>query len=293
MTLVVPSREERGVGRFIQELVDPRPAISDAWWAVTNPRDRLMGRGRASNGQMAFPLGGRWAPKTPGLRAEALQRGDFVRNYRGNMELFGDEGRELGFFGLRGYNLRNEKDEIVASLQNLRMGRDETFIDQLYVDERYRKTPAMMDLLNIATRGGKLQPHGAIANPRLLEVMKRRFDPERQKLLKTVAKVKAPPPKKPTQLDHDIRKLRLEAEMGRFGSRQVTNRDIGHPLAPVRRPLPPRPEQSESALRVQRRAQAMRTRFAVQESRFDVYRRDIDRIRQTQNTYNPRRRGGV
>lgn len=46
---------------LIQSLIDPRPAISDAWWAVTNPVDRIMGRGRAANGQMAFPLGGRYA----------------------------------------------------------------------------------------------------------------------------------------------------------------------------------------------------------------------------------------
>lgn len=67
----------------------------------------------------------------------------------------------------------------------------------------------------------------------------RRFDPQRAKLLDTVNKVKNPPPRKPTQLDMDIRQLRIEAEAGR--GRQVTNRDVGHPLTPVRRPPTPRP----------------------------------------------------
>lgn len=80
----------------------------------------------------------------------------------------------------------------------------------------------------------------ALAKRRWMEHKQgQRFNPERQKVLDAVAKVKSPPKKKPTQLDADIRKLRLEAEMGH--GRQVTNRDIGHRLTPVSRPLPPRP----------------------------------------------------
>lgn len=44
--------------------------VDDAVWAFTNPVDRLMGKGRAEGGQMAFPLGGKkpsWKQrKTPG-----------------------------------------------------------------------------------------------------------------------------------------------------------------------------------------------------------------------------------
>jgi hypothetical protein len=226
----------QGVGEFF----DPRQQISDAYWSLTHPRDRVMGRGRSAGPHMnAFPLGGRWAPKTPGLRAEAVQSSDFIRNHKGQMELFGDEGNT---FGMRGYNLRNEQDEIVGSLMGRRMDRGQTYIDQLYVDPKYRKTGAMMDLVNIGTHGGKLKPRGALANPRLHKIVQRRFDPERAKVLDKVAKVKAPPkPKPPTQLDRDIHQLRVEAESGMMGRQQLVNRDVGHPLTPVRRPPPPRP----------------------------------------------------
>ena len=40
----------------VRETVDPRPLISDAYWSVTHPRDRIMGRGRARNQQMMFPF---------------------------------------------------------------------------------------------------------------------------------------------------------------------------------------------------------------------------------------------
>ena len=44
----------RGASRTLIE--DP---VSDAYWSFTHPIDRIMGRGRAENGQMMFPLGGR------------------------------------------------------------------------------------------------------------------------------------------------------------------------------------------------------------------------------------------
>lgn len=79
---------------------------------------------------------------------------------------------------------------------------------------------------------GSLDPYqyspAAVATQRI-----RRFEPQRAKLLDTIHKVRNPAPRKPTQLDMDIRKLRIEAEAGRIGTRQVTNRDIGHSLAPV------------------------------------------------------------
>lgn len=170
----------------IGDFFDPRPLISDVYWAATHPIDNLRGRGRAANPIMAIPLGGRWAPKTPGLRAEAAGRGDIIRNHRGQHDLQGSDITH----GMRSYNLRNEQDEIVGSLTGGRMDRKSTFIDSMFVDERYRKTPAMMDLLRLGTREGKLQPHGAIANPRLFKVLKRRFDPERAKVLDAVEKVK-------------------------------------------------------------------------------------------------------
>lgn len=269
-----------GIGKFLTELVDPRPAISDAYWAFTHPRDRIMGRGRAANGQMAFPLGGRWAPKTPGLRAEALERGDDWIDYMGDRAPFKAKGEYTTHDGRwieeppewqgalrRGYNLRNEKNEIVASGDRLmgsasrgggRLGNskrgDHVYVPSVWVREDYRKTGAARDLENLITHGGKFKPVGAYANDRLEAIMARRFDPERLKTLKAVAKVSdrraasatrrglSEPTQwrgSPSQLDNDIRKLRIEVEAGR--GRQVTNRDIGHPLTPVRRPPTPRP----------------------------------------------------
>lgn len=44
---------------MLAQLVNPAPAVSDAYWAVTHPVDRLAGRGRAENGQMMMPFGGK------------------------------------------------------------------------------------------------------------------------------------------------------------------------------------------------------------------------------------------
>ena len=66
----------------LKGMVDPRPAISDAYWVATHPIDRIMGRGRAANGQMAYPWGGKFPPKSfpvgpkeKGLRAVRLPVG--------------------------------------------------------------------------------------------------------------------------------------------------------------------------------------------------------------------------
>jgi hypothetical protein len=233
-------------------LIDPRPFVQGAYWSATHPRERLT-----QGGQMAYPLGGRYAPKTPGLRAESLQKGDDTMELLMEFDEFADTTKIGGMAepfhqdfgpGHRAYNLRNEKDEIVASasrraypgFQEDRKGH--AFVPHMWIREDYRKTPAIFDMYNLLSRGGKTPIHADFANKRLGEVVARRFNPERQKVLDKVAKVKAPPkPKKPTQLDRDIRQLRVEAESGMMGRQQLVNRDIGHPLTPVRRPPPPRP----------------------------------------------------
>src|ERR1044072_6819371 len=102
-------------------LIDHRQQISDAYWSLTHPIDRLQGEGRAENQMLAFPLGGRYAPRTPGLRAEALQAGDMTKMLGGVPDL---RTGELSVFegrvpqnakGERFYHLKNEDDEIVAS----------------------------------------------------------------------------------------------------------------------------------------------------------------------------------
>lgn len=264
--------------RAVAEFNDPRPFAKSVW-------DYKLGFGKSPPGQqimMAYPLGGRWAPKTPGTRLESLHYGDSYLNHEGRLTMrHGDSkrnpggtlpwgrtaGRDRELFdvsedefnhhveswegasdwlsasdpGFRAYNLIDEKsNKVIGSVSAARGKGRETMIPSLYVDPKYRKTGAMFDLVNAATHGGKLKPSGGIVNARLQRVFNRRFDPERQKVLDKVAKaVKPIPPKKPTQLDHDIRQLRLEAESGRRF--QVTNRDIGHPLTPVRRPVQPRP----------------------------------------------------
>lgn len=56
MPLLTPQPQRRNpLLEALVDTVDPRPALSDAWWSVTHPRDRVMGRGRAAGGQMMFP----------------------------------------------------------------------------------------------------------------------------------------------------------------------------------------------------------------------------------------------
>jgi hypothetical protein len=231
----------------VVDVFNPLPTAKAIW-------DYKLGFGKPYEGDpvMAFPLGGRWAPKTTGLRAEGLQKGDEWIDYVGDRDVFKSAAEaELapGWVqpGRRGYNLRNEKNEIVASGDAVRgigkKGRvaKETYAPSVWVREDYRKTGAFNDLINLISHGGKLEVRGEIQNPRLRALMERKTNPERLKTLRAVAKVATPKPKKPTQLDRDIRQLRVEAESGMMGRQQLTNRDIGHPLTPVRRPPPPRP----------------------------------------------------
>lgn len=53
MANVASERERQGFLDVLKALaVQP---VSDAYWAVTHPRDRVMGRGRAANPVMAWP----------------------------------------------------------------------------------------------------------------------------------------------------------------------------------------------------------------------------------------------
>lgn len=214
----------RAVGGFF----DPRQQVSDAYWALTHPRDRLMGRGRAANGSMAFPLGGRYASRNPNWQMESLHYGDEYLGYHGrpikrhgpnnrgesnvmratadpdlddfdpdawqealDEEFWSDTMNDFGDPGFRAYNLRDKNtNEVIGSVSRVRDRKDSAFIPSIYVKDKYRKTPAMLDLMNVATQGGKLKPHGGIINDRLQRVFDRRFNPEREKVLKAVTKVK-------------------------------------------------------------------------------------------------------
>jgi hypothetical protein len=241
-----------GLGSFLRDSIsglNPITQAQDTW----KYRPQVLGGEKYPGPPLAvMPLGGRWAPRTRGLRAEALQKGDEWIDYVGDRDVFKSAAEAelapgLVQPGRRGYNLRNEKNEIVASGDAVRgigkKGRvaKETYAPSVWVREDYRKTGAFNDLINLISHGGKLEVRGEIQNPRLRALMERKTNPERLKTLRAVAKVATPKPKKPTQLDRDIRQLRVEAESGMMGRQQLTNRDIGHPLTPVRRPPPPRP----------------------------------------------------
>jgi hypothetical protein len=58
-----PRDDDKKFLKLLASLVDPRPAVSDAYWSATHPVDRIMGRGRAEGGQMMFPFGGIKAPR--------------------------------------------------------------------------------------------------------------------------------------------------------------------------------------------------------------------------------------
>ena len=48
-------RAARKVGGALGAMVDPRQDISDMYWSLTHPVDRVMGRGRAEEQQMRWP----------------------------------------------------------------------------------------------------------------------------------------------------------------------------------------------------------------------------------------------
>jgi hypothetical protein len=135
-------------------------------------------QGQVQPGYLPFQggvrLGGKYAPRTPGLRAETLRTREPLVNFEGKPDWVSVTP------SYRAYNLRNEKDEIVASAerQSYPAGRQqsgEAFVPSMWVREDYRKTPAMMDLVNILSRGGKTPLRGTIANPRLRKIFEKRM----------------------------------------------------------------------------------------------------------------------
>jgi hypothetical protein len=151
----------------------------DALWSVMNPLDALTGKGRAANQAMAYPVFGRFGARTPGLRAETLQVGDPRVSFDG-WETTVSRGEAMP--NTRFYNLRNEKDEIVASADRemhrpIFAGRESrtAHVPEMWVRPDYRNSTAMFDLYRLLTHGGKYPVTANFANKDLAHVFERRM----------------------------------------------------------------------------------------------------------------------
>lgn len=226
MALVTPQPKNKSFGRVMFDSFIGQP-VSDAWWSVTNPVDRLMGRGRAANPMMAFPLGGRYAPRTPGLRAEIARPGDPTLGVMGGPKIVGEFHHPLEQAEARGmstYNLRNADNTLIGAASSRNKGPKDVYVDEMFIHPQYRHTGALLDLLNIVSRGGKRTVGGSIVNPRLATVAARKNDPKR--LLKLEAA--------------EVRRM-AEKKSG-----QATNRELNPRMAPVKRlPIPARKFEKE------------------------------------------------
>lgn len=161
-----------GLAKAVYESQVEQP-LRDMYWSLTNPIDRLAQRGRAANPQMAFPLGGRYTPRTPGLRAETLQRGDEFIGFDASPSVHNPPRRS---FNEAAYNLRDESGKIVASATRERKqdGSRGVHVPEMWVDPAFRKSTAMFDLYNLLSRGGKERISATFANPDLEYVFLRR-----------------------------------------------------------------------------------------------------------------------
>lgn len=196
-------------------------------------------------------LGGKYAPRTPGLTAETLHRGDKMVGFEGNLE------KALINPGNRAYNLRNEEDEIVASAnrQMYPAGREQSgsaYIPSMWVDPRYRKTPAMFDLYNLLSRGGKTPLRATFADRRLEKAFNRRMgDPAgRTNYDSDLDDISLDPEPMPgeirnySQPEPSLALVRALADNPRAANRQLTNRDVpsSRQMAPRARPPEPQPK---------------------------------------------------
>ncbi len=217
--------------------LNPITQAQGAYGAARHPVRRLQ-----QPGQMAYPLAGRYAPKTKGLTAESLQRGDPLFELEHDRldpsgEMVGVQDRFMPAHpGHRAYNLRNEKGDIVASADrmNYPAGRPESgqaYVPQMWVRPDYRKTTAMLDLYNLLSRGGKTKIRATFANDKLEKVFNRYMDKKRpnyEARKAMTAKSENPAP--------DALAGRVEDNV--LNTLFAIPHDRPGPMPPARRPLP-------------------------------------------------------
>lgn len=211
-------------------------------------------------------IGGRYAPRTPGLRAETLQKGDNMVDFEGNLD------KAVINPSNRAYNLFNEQDEIVASAnrQTYPAGREQSgsaYIPSIWVRDDYRKTPAMFDLYNLLSRSGKTPLRATFANKKLENVfnkrMQRNLGMENPKIPRSYydedelgegfagSRVPGLDPQVPVLTPNVFSSLAIPP------GRQILNADLPSTrrMAPVARPAPkrkPRPEEPHAAEKARR-----------------------------------------
>lgn len=296
-----------GLGSYLGDTLrsmNPITQAQDIW-------DYKLGFGEAPPGDpvMAYPIGpGRFAPRTKGVRAETLQKGDEWVDYTGDVDRFKaprePDGETLEAMqgwqssARRGYNLRNEKNEIIASADAIRglPGDRNKYVPSIWVRPDYRRTPAFNDLQRLITRDGKFGIRGEAVNPRLIEIQRRRTDPERLKLLKAVSKI----PDRSRVQAHNVR--RGLAEHTQWGRPKPTHQR----MAPVRRTpaqIPDRPVSTPARPREVYHDPKKNITYYGDAARSK--KRDTEAERQTReevarmernlgiNRFNARRRGGV
>lgn len=299
----------------LAQIVDPRPMISDAYWSVTHPVDRIMGRGRAANPQLAYPLAGRYSPRTPGLRAESLQRGDKMIDFEGDLT------RAHITPSSRAYNLRNEQGEIVASGDRMRYldpeSKGKAYVPSVWVREDYRKSPAFFDLWNLLSRGGKTELRGTFENERLAKLLDRRLSRKEKTPFGNEVDVSGSLADVPSAVtpevisqfgarggsaggllgrrlaQHDPLDAAALVERGSVPKvpdippeafamrRQVTNRDVPslRQMAPVRRAPAPRPVVDPIVARAQNAQEQIALRHALQAARVSEIQRSVAALR--------------
>lgn len=242
-----------GLAKAVYESQVEQP-LGDMYWSLTNPIDRIAGRGRAANPILGYPLGGRYAPRTPGLRAETLRMDEPTVNFSGI--------REPAYVtpGERAYNLLNEQNEIVATAnrQKFPKGNREALglppadvhVGGMWVRPDYRNTTAMFDLYNILSRGGKETLSASFANRRLEKVFNKRMARKNKPTEKPAKKETAMDIVNNTPSGANARQLALALEMERRGE-----------IAARRLPLDPRVESFQPIAASGRRARPGPTKF--------------------------------
>ena len=194
-------------GRLFNDLV--QTPISDAYWSLTHPIDRLRGRGRASEQTMAIPMGpikgmppgyqivraspgemyktwsgghgfvptrtfGGYNPRSYSDPPQTLSRNRAARNRGYDPEKMNDaySGAYTSPVPVY-YNALDPEGNIVGSI-TAELGKRELTVPEAFVEPAYRKTPVFQALGEQIT---KLQPHLPVhadfANPELALVASR------------------------------------------------------------------------------------------------------------------------
>lgn len=159
--------------------------ISDAYWSVTHPLDRMTGKGRASNSMMAVPMGE--VPGMPGYQIVRASPGELYKTYAGHpdyvpafsrKEWYPDPEKVGNWRMTRGramkkgtpkervepvsitYNALDPEGNPVGSLET-EVHPHKTYYGQAWVDEELRKSPIFAALAKASKHRGYDKPASA------------------------------------------------------------------------------------------------------------------------------------